>query len=347
MRRISWLTAIVSLVAALLTAGLIPAYAASAAGGGPATALSLAGGATNGQLTAGQRLWYAFQYAGDGSQVQVDLFSNPSGAVTFSVWTKDNITDWAAGNPENPIGRGTPNDLVNGDPFWSGNFDTPGLYYIAVDNATSAPAAFTINASGSGMSAPANAQQNPAQSAALAAATAAPTAAPTAALTPASAPAPAVAPLPAVPSVPPIESSKQAATQAAVARGTPGSGPANMIPISSGATTGQIAPGQWLWYGFQYPGDASQIQVDVSSNPSGAATFSIWTPRNVTDWGLGYNANPVGNSTPNDQHNGDAFWTGNFAAPGIYYIVVKNDTSAPAAFTINASGSGISAPTGQ
>jgi hypothetical protein len=103
----------------------------------------------------GQRVWYAFYYAGDASQVDVRLSASPdSSAAAFAVWTPTNLRSWQAGNAENPIGRGSVNSGRNNDLFWSGNFNEPGIYYVVVDHAGSiSPSYYGLTVTGSGVSA--------------------------------------------------------------------------------------------------------------------------------------------------------------------------------------------------
>jgi hypothetical protein len=98
------------LVAVLALVGR--ATATSPAGTGPDDAL-----APDGEwqpMDPGESRWYAFQYAGDGSQVEVGLQVDPHESATFAVWTPDEIRRWGLALEVEPIGRGS------ADPFAAG-----------------------------------------------------------------------------------------------------------------------------------------------------------------------------------------------------------------------------------
>jgi hypothetical protein len=104
-------------------------------------------------LQMGQRVWYAFHYAGDGSQVDVRLSAYPDSSIaSFAVWTPSNLRSWQQGNAENPIGRGSVNSMFNNDLFWSGNFYEPGTYYVVIDQTGSVTGSYMLTVSGSGVS---------------------------------------------------------------------------------------------------------------------------------------------------------------------------------------------------
>lgn len=141
-----------------------------AAGNGPDTAVAPA---TDWQpLRIGERAWYAFNYAGDKSQVEVKLEAEPGNAANFYVWTPEEVKYWAAsGGVETPIGCGCP-----GSPhMWSGSFNTPGTYYVVVKQSGNNPAEYKLTVSGKGVSFPtaATAEVQPAAAAAPVAAMAA------------------------------------------------------------------------------------------------------------------------------------------------------------------------------
>jgi hypothetical protein len=149
-KRISSL-AVLALLVSLI--GLLIPVAAFAAQSGPDSAMALPSGGQ--MLAVGQRVWYAFQYAGDGSQILVDMSAQPGGSASFAVWTPDDVRNWAQGGGEKPIGRGTDNPFYNDDLVWSGNFNTAGTYYIVVDQTGGAPATINLHVTGSGVAAPA------------------------------------------------------------------------------------------------------------------------------------------------------------------------------------------------
>ena len=111
-------------------------------GTGPSDALPLAG--TWLPLTVGQETWYAFQYPGDGSQVAIQMSVDPTGSAGFKVFTPAQEQQWAQGSTVDPVGRGSVNDARGGDLFWTGNFSTPGTYYVVVDQNGSVPSNYAI-----------------------------------------------------------------------------------------------------------------------------------------------------------------------------------------------------------
>ena len=102
-------------------------------GSGPSNAFNSLGSGRS--LAAGTQQWFAFQSAGDNSQIQIRL-RNASNKQ-FSVWTQQDINN-AGGNygaTANPVGRSTANSNFGGDQYWTGSFNTPGTYYVMVENA--------------------------------------------------------------------------------------------------------------------------------------------------------------------------------------------------------------------
>ena len=80
----------------LVSVGLAYPAGVSAAGSGPDDALLL----TNewAQLGAGKSQWYSFYYAGDGSQIHIQLQVEPEDSMEFAVWTPEQICagGWAS-----------------------------------------------------------------------------------------------------------------------------------------------------------------------------------------------------------------------------------------------------------
>jgi hypothetical protein len=119
-------------------------------GSGPDTAL--APGIGWAPLAVGQRIWYAFNYMGDNSQVVVDLAVSPNNAANFAVWTPATLATWAAGNVPDPVGAGSIDNYMNGDLVWSGKFNQPGTYYVVVNQAGTAVGGTLLKVTGSGVS---------------------------------------------------------------------------------------------------------------------------------------------------------------------------------------------------
>jgi TolB protein len=113
-------------------------------------------------LTGGESHWYAFHYAGDGSQIhvrlQVEPETVPTAGATFAVWTPDQIWHWGLGEYVEPVGRGSPDPVSEGSLVWAGNFTTEGIYNVVVEHAGSQPGTsyYLLEVSGEGVSWPAS-----------------------------------------------------------------------------------------------------------------------------------------------------------------------------------------------
>lgn len=86
-------------------------------------------------LPANESPWYAFDYTGDGSEIQVDLQAVPAGSIDFVVWTPGQIENWEVSRRLEPIGRGGDDPFVEGGLTWSGSFPEAGTYYVVVEQA--------------------------------------------------------------------------------------------------------------------------------------------------------------------------------------------------------------------
>jgi hypothetical protein len=114
-------------------------------------------------LGVGEQRWYKFQYAGDNSEIQIQMNTNPGASAGFSVWTEQNIRNWQQGGAEQPVGRGAPNEDRGGDLFWSGSFNTAGPVYVRVEQMGAVPANYGLTVKGTGVTL---GQQTPVQAAA-------------------------------------------------------------------------------------------------------------------------------------------------------------------------------------
>ncbi len=133
--------------------------AAGGAGSAPGQALALPS-ARSYLLPVGQVAWYVFRYAGDGSQILIDLRATPEDSAGFAVYTP--------GELGTPVGRGSVQtksrrladgtiekaELYGGDLIWSGSFRAAGDYYVAVSQAGASPSTVTLTITGAGVSAP-------------------------------------------------------------------------------------------------------------------------------------------------------------------------------------------------
>ena len=286
-RLVTGLTA-AAIFASILLACISGPMVASATGMGPADAVAPTNQWTS--LSPGQRTWYAFNYAGDNSQILVRMNGVPSNIATFEVWTPSEIQQWARGDDVKPIGRGSKNDAaLGGDLGWSGSFNPPGTYYIVVNQTGSTPANYSLQISGDGVSFP---------KAALPASMA-------------------LAGQPGV-STPPAVAPANAVKPKVMSKS--GTGPDDALAISGNWEP--LAVGQQKWYAFTYGGDGFQVLVRMSVDKSDGASFAVLTPDEVMKSAQDNTVQPVGRGSKNDALSGDLAWTGIFNTPGTYYVVV-------------------------
>jgi hypothetical protein len=303
-------------------------------------------------LTVGQQHWYTFDYTGDNSEILARMSVDPAGSAEFSIWTPalfQQLGQAAPGDKVDPVGRGAVDNGLGGDLVWQGKFDAPGTYHILVDQVGSVPGSYSLNVTGDGVTIP-----TPAKLAAIAAksATAAKTAAATeetkesAATKTAEAAKTATVAAPvtaAKPAAATEETKEPAATKTAeaakaaapAAPATPakkGTGPSDALPLAG--TWLPLTVGQETWYAFQYPGDGSQVAIQMSVDPTGSAGFKVFTPAQEQQWAQGSTVDPVGRGSVNDARGGDLFWTGSFSTPGTYYVVVDQNGSVPSNYSI-------------
>jgi Tol biopolymer transport system component len=145
--------ALLSVSAVLLAAMAHPGLTlASQPGAGPENALTPA--ADWQPLARGEIVWYTFQYAGDGSPIDIRLQVEPAGGAAFALWTPEGIRDRGLGLEAEPIGRGSADPHAAGSLVWSGSFTTRGAYYVTVEFAGSQPGKsyYLLEVQGSGVS---------------------------------------------------------------------------------------------------------------------------------------------------------------------------------------------------
>jgi Tol biopolymer transport system component len=105
-------------------------------------------------LNAGDSYWYAFEYGGDGSQIEVRLEVEPAEGAAFQVWTPGEIERWRLGLEANPIGRGSVDPSTAKVFVWSGSFNDVGTYYVVVEHAGNQPGTsyYLLSIDGEGVS---------------------------------------------------------------------------------------------------------------------------------------------------------------------------------------------------
>lgn len=267
--------------------------AASAVGSGPDSAV--APPADWQPLGVGERAWYAFNYAGDKSQIEVKLEAEPGNSANFCVWTPQNVKNWASsGGVENPIGCGN-----SANPhLWAGNFPTGGKYYAVVKQTGNQTANYKLTVSGKGVSFPSAEVAEDAKTA--------------------KAPKPAVA----------APAGKAAVSEAAEAvPAAAGTGPGDAL-----AATGEwmtLQPGAARWYAFTTD-SGTKVQVRLASMPTNGCKFSVWTDDNIREKNNTGVDKPVGRGATNKGSGDDQMWTGSFKTGGKYYVKVEQAGQAPA-----------------
>ncbi len=156
----------------------LPAVSAAAtptitvpSGNGPDAARSAPSGWIS--TVVGTRTWYAFHYAGDQSQVAIEMQVYPESSASFTVWTPQNLQALQAGQTVSPVGSGSANPFTHNhnqfpcvpgfgrclpnlgnanDLLWSGSFYFPGTYYVVVAQ-SAPPGGYSLTIIGSGVSA--------------------------------------------------------------------------------------------------------------------------------------------------------------------------------------------------
>ena len=320
-----------ALVAALVTLlGLMaPAVglAAGPAGTGPADALAPTGAWQN--LAVGQHRWYAFNtdgklLNGDPSHVVAILRTSPGICANFNVWTPDQLAQIPSqdpGEPIQPVGRGTQLsyqdggqtlDRFGGALLWAGAFNESGKFYVQLDQTGAQACDYLLTITGDTVSFPSNATAfgNEQTSAA-------------------------------------VQTSAEAAALATSMAGT-------------GPDTAMLINGEWAtlpsanhmdWYTFQVPGDPNsedqpRVLLQLTSQPSGGARFSIWTAERLhelTTADPGTTVSPVGvgaavtakGDSSIDLYGGDLFWLGSTRAAETYYVVVQATGPTPVQYKLS------------
>jgi hypothetical protein len=293
--------------------------------------------------------WYIFR-----TQVPVnvdsegnDIVTNPedatvtatldeiSGDVNFEVWSPNDFNNWANGSDFDPTGTATVNEFISGDPlFWKGSFKANNNYYLIVMNTSSQAATYTLDISGN-MIFPTDLAINataPAMQDAVAQSSEEVMSTGEMALT--------------------VEQPTAATTdETAASMSAMGTGPETTLMPAAGYV--MIAPNSWQWYSFQAqkPVDVDSEGNDVVTNPSdatiqatlrlesGNVSFEVWSADNLNNWRNSSDFDPMGAGTENEFISGDPlFWQGSFQNNSVYYLIVKNNSSQPAYYSLDITG---------
>ena len=140
----------IGLVCLIVCALLGQGTAASMAGTGPDEALAPAGEWQ--EVEGGGSHWYAFRYAGDGSQIGIRLQVEPKGNVGFDVWTPEGVRRWGLGQESDPVGRGSADPHADGVISWSGSFQIAGTYHVVVTKLVEGKSYYLLEVQGDGVS---------------------------------------------------------------------------------------------------------------------------------------------------------------------------------------------------
>jgi len=105
----------------------------------------------------------------------------------------------------------------------------------------------------------------------------------------------------------------------------------------------QLGNGESQWYGFEYAGDSSQVQVRLEAVPDGSAGFYVLTPEQIKNWAAGRRVEPVGRGSDDPFITGVMTWSGNFKTAGSYYVVVEHagNSAGDCSYALTVSGSGV------
>lgn len=313
---------VVVVVAMLLTLGTSALFAQDVVftpGDGPGTAVHPSIEAVT--IAPQSWQWYSFRAQvplnGDANDATIDAtLRRISGKVDFEVWSADNLRSWINNSKFDPMGMGTKNKSINGDPiFWQGSFIANDTFYLIVQNKSSKAATYTLDITGD-VSFPSE----------LALSSTAPVAQ-------------AAAPV--------MSSGEMALTVDLPAETVWGAGPATTLMPTSGYV---MIPGNtWQWYSFysQVPvhvdgpgaADANAVINALLRTKANKVSFEIWSADNLNTWINDKAFNPLGMGTENKSISGDPlFWQGSFSHNSQYYLIVMNRSATPVYYSLAVTG---------
>ena len=101
-----------------------------------------------------------------------------------------------------------------------------------------------------------------------------------------------------------------------------------------------IQPGARIEYRFDYLGDSSTIQVEVTQTDPDDLVVSVYTSDKIDAVRRNEPIPPTGRGT---KVRGDTLqWSGRFFGRDTYYVIVENRASFPITYRVNITGSGVS-----
>lgn len=338
--KISKPMSIIVMVAMLFTLGTGAVLAQDATltpGYGPGSAVHPSVGAVT--IEPGSWQWYIFR-----SQVPVnvdsegnDIVTNPedatidatlrmiSGDVDFEVWSAENLNSWINDSDFDPMGMGTTNEFIIGDPlFWQGSFPTNDNYYLIVQNKSGQAATYTLDITGN-VRFPSELALDSTM--------------------------PAMTESMAQIEEPVMSTGEMALTVDMPTEAVMGTGPENTVMPASGYV--MIPANTWQWYSFysQVPVNVDSEGNDIVTDPAdatinallrtkaGQVDFEVWSADNLNNWINSSDFDPMGMGTTNEFITGDPlFWQGSFNHNSMYYLIVMNRTSEPVYYSLDVTG---------
>jgi hypothetical protein len=311
-------------------------------GNGPSTALQPSAGMVT--IAPNSWQWYIFR-----SQVPVNVDSDgndvvtrledatinatlraQSGTVDFEVWSKDDLNNWVNSKDFDPMGTGTTNEFISGDPlFWKGSFVVNDNYYLIVMNSGPEAATYALDIAGN-VGFPSDMALD--------------------------------SMMPSIMNDESVMSSGEMAltvdlpveattVDLATTMPTAGYGPETALMPAVGNV--MIAPNSWQWYSFrtQLPVNVDADGNDIVTNPedatvqaalriqSGDVNFEIWSQNDLNNWYNSKDIDGLGMGTENEFLSGNPlFWKGSFKGNDVYYLIVQNDSAQPAYYSLDISG---------
>lgn len=302
---------------------------------GPATALAPMN--VRRTLAPGEERWYTFRYAGGAddenpSEAVAELAISRPNSIDFEVWTEDDVRQWANGEDFTPTGAGTPAFAIedgNSDNRdrrllrWVGSGQATTTWYIVVENNSDAAASYRLTVTGPDVFFPDSNAETAEDS------------------------------MDEMDSTMSADADRMAGAMAQTVNG--GTGPDDALsPMGMQRT---LAPDETRWYTFDYTGGADdanpeEVIAELRMANPGSVSFEVWTEDDVRSWQNREDFEPTGAGTPaftvEDDPNADnrnrslLRWVGSGQAETTWYIVVENETDAPAPYRLNVSGPDVS-----
>lgn len=113
----------------------------------PASAAESQNLAVNQTLAAGSSEWIPFDYTGGNAPIELWMDS-ANDSITFAVWIPAQL---AGEHQEEPVGRGTENEYMASDLYWTGEFAVVGTYYVEVQNPTDTADTYSLSIQSDGV----------------------------------------------------------------------------------------------------------------------------------------------------------------------------------------------------